>query len=128
MNDNIIILDSISFANPGAKGRIIICGSHGGLVAAQHAAQFQPKCVFFNDAGKGKRDAGVTGLFYLDELSIIAAAVDTMTAMIGVGADSYENGIISTVNTTAVNMGLKKGMTVKQAVEVISAKVPVSMK
>ena len=57
-----ILLDSIAMVKPEHRGRIIVAGSHGGLVAGKHYAYpIRPKLVFFNDAGKGKNNAGIGG-------------------------------------------------------------------
>jgi hypothetical protein len=42
-----------------------------------------------------------------------------MTAEIGVGPTTYETGVISTVNKAAQKIGVKPGMTAKEAAEVM---------
>ena len=85
----IVLMDSISYISQDNIGDVIICGSHGGKPAAEHAVKFKPKGVIFNDAGKGKEDAGISGLNSLDRAGIMGAAVDTFSARIGEGLDSY---------------------------------------
>jgi len=61
----------------------------------------------------------VAGLKVLDEKGIPGAAVSAMTAEIGVGPTTYETGVISTVNKAAQKIGVKPGMTAKEAAEVM---------
>ena len=119
--ENLILIDSIAMVTPEHNGKVIVAGSHGGRVAAEHYAfPIMPKLVFFNDAGMGKNNAGIGGVVFLGEKGIAAATVDTMSAMIGDSKDAYENGIISYVNNPAEIMGLRVGMSVKEAVDIVN--------
>ena len=111
----IAIMDSISYITEEERGQVVVCGSHGGLPAAEYAIKYGVKGAIFNDAGRGKEDAGIAGLRLLDEHGIMGATVDTMTARIGDGMDSYESGIISYVNKNAEKAGVKVGMKAKEA-------------
>jgi len=114
-----IILDSISQLTNGHKGMIVVCGSHGGILAAKHALAFAPSAVFCSDAGKGKNDAGIEGLELFDENKIPAAAVDIWSARIGDGKDIYESGMLSSANHAARRHELFEGMTVRKAVKIL---------
>ena len=114
--ENVIIIDSIAMAKPEHAGKVIVAGSHGGLIAAKYAMNASPKLVFLNDAGRGKNDAGIGSIYYLEEQNVAAATVDTLTAMIGNGQDAYDCGVISYLNETAKALGLEAGMKVKDAV------------
>lgn len=111
----IIVMDSISYIKKANRGDIIVTGSHGGISAAEHGIKFKPKGIIFNDAGNGKDNAGIEGLLSLDKNNISGAAVSAVSSRIGDGNDTYENGILSAVNETARKMGIKKGMTAKEA-------------
>jgi hypothetical protein len=66
--------------------------------------------AFYNDAGIGKEQAGITRLPRLQEAGIIGATVDAHTARIGVGMETYQYGIISHANQLAIDLGIAKGM------------------
>ena len=114
-SNSIITIDSVAHADTNHQGKIIVCGSHGGKSAVQHLLQFKPAGAIFNDAGKGKNDAGIKGLLVMNEAGIPAATVDTFSAEIGDGKDTYENGIISAVNNQANQYGITVGMQTKEA-------------
>jgi len=115
----IVIADSATSISEGNKNDVFICASHCGVNVGQYAAQANVKGLIGNDAGKGLEDAGVAGLKVIDEKSIPGAAVSAMTAEIGIGPTTYETGIISTVNKAAQKIGVKSGMTAKEAAEVM---------
>lgn len=94
---------------------VIICGSHGGWAAGVFAAQKGGKGVIFNDAGGGKDGAGITCLPWLQKAGIIGATVDSASAKIGVGMDTYESGVISHVNSLALQTGISLGMSARDA-------------
>jgi hypothetical protein len=68
-----------------------------------------------NDAGMGKNNAGIAGLTICDAHDIPAAAVASMSAAIGSGVSTYEEGTVSAVNILAAKLGVSKGMSAKQA-------------
>lgn len=115
----IVIADSATSISEGNKSDIFICASHCGVNVGQYAAQANVKGLIGNDAGKGLEDAGVAGLKVIDEKGIPGAAVSAMTAEIGVGPTTYETGVISTVNKAAQKIGVKPGMSAKEAAEVM---------
>jgi len=115
----IVIADSATSISEGNKSDIFICASHCGVNVGQYAAQANVKGLIGNDAGKGLEDAGVAGLKVIDENGIPGAAVSAMTAEIGVGPTTYETGVISTVNKAAQKIGVKPGMSAKEAAEVM---------
>ena len=118
----LVCLDSSSLVAQGEDdGHIVLCGSHGGLVANQPhlALQVDAAAAFFNDAGIGKDGAGITRLPALDARGIAAATVDAMSARIGDGRSTYEDGIVSRVNEIARAAGLEPGMTASEAVNLV---------
>ena len=118
----LVCMDSSSLVAKGEDdGHIVLCGSHGGLVAGQPhlALQVDAAAAFFNDAGIGKDEAGVTRLPALDARGIAAATVDAMSARIGDGRSTYEDGVVSRVNECARAAGIEPGMTAREAVNLI---------
>lgn len=116
---HIVLADSATSITGDNNNDVFICASHCGENVGRYAAQANVKGLIGNDAGKGLEDAGVAGLKVLDEKGIPGAAVDCMTAEIGVGPTTYETGIISTVNKAAQKIGVKPGMTAKQAADIM---------
>ena len=117
--EDVILLDSQSYITPACDGKILVAGSHGARNVGEFTLPHHPKFCVLNDAGIGKNQAAVQGIIYLGENGIPACAVDSMTAMIGDATDTWENGIISFVNTVAEEMGVKIGMTVPEACDIV---------
>lgn len=115
----IVIADSATSITEANKNDVFVDASHCGLNVGHYAVQAGVKGMIGNDAGKGMEDAGVAGLKVLDEKGIPGAAVSAMTAEIGVGPTTYETGVISTVNKAAQKIGVKPGMSAKEAAEVM---------
>jgi hypothetical protein len=114
-----VLMDSISYVSPEHRGDIIISGSHGGTSSAGYAIDARVAAVFFNDAGVGKNNAGIQGLEMLDKENIIAVAVSHESAEIANAADTYQNGTITHVNKRAEKAGIRPGMRVAEAVDIL---------
>ena len=108
-NRAIVLMDSITMTTKKDVGSVVISASHGGVSAAKYALKFPLACVFFNDAGVGKDDAGIAALLMLDAKNVPAGTVSHNSARIGDVADMWENGVISHVNAAASASGLKSG-------------------
>jgi hypothetical protein len=115
----IVCVDSVSLVAPEDAGQIVLSGSHGGVVSGQRnlAIRVAAAAAFYNDAGIGKDQAGISRLPVLDEQGIAAATVTAASARIGDGCSTYEGGILSRVNATAAGLGIAPGMTAREAVE-----------
>jgi hypothetical protein len=113
----IVAMDSISLIGPGDVGTVIVCGSHGGAISGAFAALHPPALVFFNDAGRGKNDAGIAALADLEAAGIPAAAVAHLSARIGESLDAWEHGVVSACNALAGRAGIAVGQPVRRAVE-----------
>ena len=48
-------------------GKVLVAGSHGGVIAAYLGAKAGVHALVLNDAGLGKDRAGIAGLFYLEK-------------------------------------------------------------
>ena len=115
----ILLADSITHVpDQSPIPPVIICGSHGGWAAAVFAAQKRVKGVIFNDAGGGKDQAGIAGIFFLEKQGIYAAAVDAFTARIGIARET-EAGIVSRVNAPAKEAGIRPGILARKAAEIM---------
>jgi hypothetical protein len=115
----VVVLDSASMVDDSCIGAIVVTGSHGGATGGR-AVRAAVAAAFFNDAGGGKDDAGISRLPLLDRDSIPGGTVDCRTARIGDGWDVYEAGALSHVNDTARRLGLTSGMPVREAVDVLA--------
>jgi len=113
--DNPLVVDSATRLAADALGRVVVCGSHGGMYPAWLAAKAHVRAIVLNDAGVGKDRAGVGGLAWLAGLGIAACTVDHQSARIGDGADALAHGRISKANTVAAALGCKPGMPCKEA-------------
>lgn len=104
-----ILMDTITKAGPEARGRVVVTGSHGGLLPGRYAVNAGMRGVIFNDAGVGKDRAGVAGLDLCDAFDMPAAAVSHASARIGHADEMLREGVVSTVNKTAAGLGISVG-------------------
>jgi hypothetical protein len=111
-------LDSASLVLPEHKDAIVVTGSHGGLLGGrpETALKYDVLGALYNDAGIGKDDAGVSRLPALDSRGIPAATVSAASARIGDARSTYEDGIVSRVNTKAAALGLREGIGAREFV------------
>ena len=113
----IIIVDTSSDVNEGNDNDIIVTGSHSGRNSGEHLSSLNIKGVIGNDAGMGKENAGIAGMKILEEHGTPAAAVSCMSARIGNGTSTYEQGKISAANEVAKKLGITIGMAAKEAAD-----------
>lgn len=112
----VLLLDSITEIRPEDAGHVVVAGSHGGGSAVRYALDVPLLGCFFNDAGIGKDQAGISGLALL---ACPTLAYSHASARIGDAADGWRNGIITALNPAAVSAGLQTGMTVQMAVRAL---------
>jgi hypothetical protein len=113
------LADSATQLDACARGRVIVCGSHGGRYAAICAARWGIRAIVFNDAGVGRDNAGIAGLDLLQQLGIAAAAVAHDSADIGDARDTLERGVLSHANAGAENVGCVPGTSAADAAELL---------
>lgn len=113
--DDLQVVDSATQLDASARGRVVVCGSHGALYAAWLAANARVRALIVNDAGIGRHSAGVAGVAWLGGLGIPACAVDYRSARIGDGDDMLASGLISMANDLAAAIGCMPGHTCRQA-------------
>jgi hypothetical protein len=116
-----VALDSASMVDQSVVGVIVVTGSHGGATGGR-GVRAAVAAGFFNDAGVGKEDAGISRLPLMDQEGIPGGTVDRNTARIGDGWDTYDSGVLSHVNDTARKLGLEVGMPVRRAVQILIEK------
>ena len=111
-------LDSASLVLPEYKDSIVVTGSHGGLLGGrpETALKYDVLGALYNDAGLGKEEAGASRLPALDRRGIAAATVSAASARIGDARSTYEDGVVSRVNTSAAALGLGEGASAREFV------------
>lgn len=97
------------------RGKVLVAGSHAGVIAAYLGAAAGAHALVLNDAGLGMDRAGIAGLAYLDDLGMAAAAVDCRSARIGDGDDMRARGVISHANLHAALCGVVAGQSCAEA-------------
>jgi uncharacterized protein YunC (DUF1805 family) len=120
-NPPVWALDSASLVAPEHRDAIVLTGSHGGLLGGrpETALKYDVRAAFYNDAGIGIDEAGVSRLPALDARGIPAATVSAASARIGDARSTYEDGTLSRVNAHAAALGLAPGMTARDAVALL---------
>jgi hypothetical protein len=116
----IAVADSVTTLGD-VRGKVLVAGSHGGIVAAFLGATAGAHALILNDAGIGKERAGIAGLAWLEAIGMAAATVDCMSARIGDGADTLAHGVISHANRYAAACGVVAGQSCREAAERLRA-------
>jgi hypothetical protein len=98
-------------------GKVLVAGSHGGIIAGYYGASAGVRALILNDAGIGKDAAGIASLPYLAAIGMAAATVSHRSARIGDGADMLTRGVISHANAVAIALGVAPGMSCEQAAQ-----------
>lgn len=93
----VIAMDTIASVKQEDAGHVVVCASHGGTSSSYYAQQYPIRAVFFNDAGVGKKNAGILAISIFEGKGIPCGTVSHTSARIGDGLDSWESGILSRV-------------------------------
>src|ERR1700682_2154296 len=113
----LLVLDSATQLDASSRGKVVVCGSHGGLYAAWLPAAQRVRGAVFNDAGIGKNSAGIAGVMWLGGLGMAACAIDHRSARIADGADMLESGKVSMGKDVAARHGCVPGHTCRQVAQ-----------
>lgn len=111
----VVLLDSVTQTAAEHAGCIVVTGSHAGRSVVRYALAVPAKLYVFNDAGVGKDGAGIAALAELEALGVAAVAVAHTSARIGEALDTWEHGVLSTVNAAAARLGLAPGRRLRKA-------------
>lgn len=109
---SVVVVDSVTELTEASRAAVAVTGSHGGEFSGRAALAARVRGVVFSDAGGG---AGVSGLAFLAEHGVAAAAVGVGSARIGDGNDVWRGGIVTAHNTIAAALGVELGMTCQAA-------------
>lgn len=119
---SIVCTDSIAFALPEDRERNVLCtAGHTGRSVIEYFREFRPWAFICSDGGIGKNRSGIAALEVVDADGIAGASVDAMTARMGDGRSTYFDGVISAVNKTAAEKGVRVGQTAREAAELLLA-------
>jgi len=113
----IIVANSATSIDEKNKNDVVVDGSHFGLNVGEMALAAGILGMIGNDAGMGLDNAGIAGLEFLEKHGVPGAAVSCMSAQIGNGMTTYEDGEISVANGPAKKLGITVGMSTKEAAE-----------
>ena len=111
----VVLMDSMSFAQPEHRADVLCAGSHGGRVNVERLVSVRPRGALFNDGGGARDDSGLSGLAVLDAAGVAAVCVDAMSARIGDPESTYADGVVSAVNQTARRAGVVVGQPAAEA-------------
>ena len=113
------LLDSNSLVSGHDANTIVITGSHGGLLGGNPASAIKHAvfAAFYNDAGVGIDNAGISRLPALEQRGIAGITVDANSARIGDGMSTWQQGVVSFVNARAQALGVAPRVTVQAAVQ-----------
>ena len=119
----IVCLSSFGHVNAGnGPNDVLVCGTHCAVCGVDLAVHARPRGIVCHAAGPGLDDAGVSGLPFLDNAGIPAAAVDGATAPIGDGHAVYERGRVLRANDSAGALGVRAGMSAKDAAALMATR------
>lgn len=124
---SIVLAHSVTWLAAEAAGAVVVTGSHSGLFSGLVAAARDAKAFIGNDAGVGKQRAGVLGLLRLARYGVAAAAASHMSARIGDASDTWATGVIAHANVWANAAGVRPGMPVRTAADLLAAWTRASM-
>jgi hypothetical protein len=123
----VFTLDSNALVTPDDAGRIMLTGSHGGLLGgrAATAVKYDVFAAVYNDADFGVDDAGISRLPALNMRNIAGACVSAWSARIGDGQSTYRDGFVTAVNRRAAACGGEIGIS---AIELVARLVAARVK
>lgn len=110
----VLVMDSITKVAPEDEGAIVVSASHGGASSGEFALEVPLRLAFFNDAGVGKEDAGISALEMLQAHGVAGGTVSHLSARIGDSQDMWDHGVVSHVNAQARAMGIAAGQPLRQ--------------
>lgn len=113
--------DSVSLLGPADDGLIAVTASHGERLAglASDGVRAEPRLVTFNDAGIGKDSAGIGRLPLLQQRGIAALTVSAHSARIGDARSCFEDGVVSSANARARDLGCRVGTPLKTFIDAL---------
>jgi hypothetical protein len=121
---NVVFADTATKLGAHARGALILTGSHGGHYAAYLTLSAHPRAVIHNDAGVGKDAAGIAVIAMAEALNVAAATASHTSCRIGDAQDMAQRGVISFANAQALALGVRRGVSCRDAIERLLAAHP----
>lgn len=116
----VVTMDSARYVDERNRDHdVVVPASYLGVLPARLMAPHRPRAVIGHDGCIGKDAAGIQGLYYLEALGVPAATADGTTAELGNGADLYATGVVSRTNILAEQCGVRPGMSVADAANLL---------
>lgn len=116
----IVCVDSAYDVDERNRDRdVVVTASYCGVLCARFVAAHRPRGAIGVDCGIGLDGAAIAGLWFYEALDLPAAAVDVMTVELGNGRDVYANGVVSRLNEPCRRCGVRAGMPVQQAAQLM---------
>lgn len=94
---------------------VFCSGANSSRVFSDGALRMAAKGAIANDAGIAMNRSAVEGVFLLQERGVPAASVSTLSARLGEGLSTWNDGVISVFNDVAARLGVAAGMSAKDA-------------
>lgn len=123
----VVTMDSARYVDERNGSDVVVPASYLGVLPARLVAPHRPRGVLGHDACGAKDGSGIAGLWYLEALGIPAATADGTTAELGDGADLYAEGVVNHMNWPAETCGVRPGMTVREAADLLLDRDPVDV-
>jgi len=115
----IVCTDSIAFGLPEDSSNVLLTAGHTGISSLVYLRRCKPFGFICSDGGKGREDSGVAGMVQVASEGLYGATVDARRAKMGDGLSTWHDGIISAANSLAASIGVKVGMTAKEAARIL---------
>ena len=118
---SVIGADSVSLVDARDDGLIAVTASHGECLAGLRTdgVNATPRLITFNDAGMGRDNAGIGRLPLLQRRGIAALTVSAHSACIGDARSCYEEGVISSANARARDLGGRVGIPLRTFIDAL---------
>src|SRR5919206_5176660 len=118
----IVVTDSLTYCDDRVStADCVVGGSFIGQYPAALALRAGARAVIGHAAGGGKDHAGIAGLHLADRWSVPSAAVDSDSARLADGPDTWHSGRLSHVNPAAASIGVSVGMEAAEAARLMLA-------
>lgn len=117
---SVMAMDSAYDVDARNRGRdVCVNSSYCGVLPGRFIGEHLPRGAIGMDCAVGPEGSAIAGLWYLEALGVATAVADVMTAHLGDGVHLYENGIISFFNQPAADCGVRTGMPVREAAQLL---------
>lgn len=111
----VVCTDSIAFGLEEDRNNVLVTAGHTGRSAVPYLLRVHPFGFICSDGGMGAQRSGVAGLAPAEDAGLAGATVSALTARMGDGLSTYQDGIISAANPIAMKAGVEIGMPARTA-------------